>query len=195
MTNEAYAAHAFRLLTRLTFKLYRVFLLLPLKRSLQELDVAYNPEIDDDAVTAFNMLPRLAYLTFLGTHITITGVRRLTGQLKQHSRVLDLEVPASCEEYLRRTSHLPYRLIPVASYLPPELHRKYIPHPSPPLITDPKAVQNLTTAAVSHNLAAHAAVNPDIPTHGSEAFLVKQLEELLENRQADLYARDLIKLD
>ncbi|EKM57872.1 uncharacterized protein PHACADRAFT_206742 [Phanerochaete carnosa HHB-10118-sp] len=154
-----------------------VFLLLPLKRCLQELDIAYNPDINDDVIVAFDMLSRLSYLKLLGTSITIAGVRRLTTYLRRRGYAMALEVPASCEDYLR------------------QLHLKYISHPGPPLITDPKAAQNLTPTALSRNLAAHAAVNPDIPTKGSKAFLANQLGELLENRRADLYARELIGLD
>lgn len=76
-----------------------------------------------------------------------------------------------------------------------EISRKYILSPDPPLITDPRTVQNLTTDAVIQNLAAHSVVNPDIPTQGPRSLLVKHLEELLETREADIQARHLIHIE
>lgn len=116
VTNQACVVLAFHLSTLVTSSISRVFLLLPLKRCLQELDIAYNPEINDDVIVAFNMLSRLLYLKLLGTSITIAGVRRLTTYLRRRGYAMDLEVPASCEDYLRRASVLSFRLTTVRTY-------------------------------------------------------------------------------
>jgi hypothetical protein len=84
--------------------MYSVFLLLPLKRSLYELDISDNPDISDDAIVAFLMLSKLQYLSFVNTAITVTGIRRLASTLKDRGRGMELEIPTGCEEHLNRKS-------------------------------------------------------------------------------------------
>jgi len=60
------------------------------------------------------------------------------------------------------------------------------------LIDDPTIVSELTGPALKKNLAAHAAVNPDVLAEGSRKEMKARLETLLELRQADLILRDII---
>ena len=83
-----------------------MFLLLPLKRCLRELDVSENPAIDDDAVIAFTLLRKLVYLAFAGTNVTMDGVRRLASSLGPRGHDVEVEVPDDCEEYLDGRSSL-----------------------------------------------------------------------------------------
>ena len=75
------------------------------------------------------------------------------------------------------------------------MHTKYIVSPDPPLVTDPQAVQGLSTPEIIENLIAHSTINPAIPAEGPRLLLIKQLEEILRTREADLQARHLIGLD
>lgn len=95
-----------------------IFLLLPLKRSLYELGVSDNPEINDDAITAFVMLSKLQYLSLMNTATTITGVRRLASALKDRGRGMELEIPASCEEYLNRKPHIDANILKLMLHSP-----------------------------------------------------------------------------
>ena len=74
--------------------------MIPLKRSLAELDVSYNPTIDDDAVPALLALTKLHFLSFRDTSISLAGVRRLARTLKEQEREMDVEVPHQCEVYI-----------------------------------------------------------------------------------------------
>ncbi|KAI0806085.1 hypothetical protein BC629DRAFT_1141943 [Irpex lacteus] len=77
-----------------------IYYLTPLKRSLTDLDIAYNPKIDDDAIPPLLILSKLQYLTFHGTNVTILGVRRLAKTLRDQRRDMEVEVPRQCEDYI-----------------------------------------------------------------------------------------------
>lgn len=97
--NEACELHLTELVSGFTVSC-SIFLLLPLKRCLYELDVCENPAIDDDAVIAFAMLRKLVYLAFAGTSVTMDGVRRLASSLGPRGTDVEIEIPDACEEYL-----------------------------------------------------------------------------------------------
>ena len=79
-----------------------VFLLTALGRTLTDLDIAYNPRINDDAVPALLTMRKLQYLSLLDTSVTIAGVRRLAVELEEGRRNVEVEVPGPCEEYIKR---------------------------------------------------------------------------------------------
>lgn len=79
-----------------------VFLLVSLKRSLIELDVAFNPSINNDAVPALIILRKLRFLTLLDTRITMVGLRILCSAVQGNKYPIELEVPRECEIYVER---------------------------------------------------------------------------------------------
>ena len=81
-----------------------MYYLTPLKRSLTDLDIAYNPKIDDDAIPPVLVLTKLQYMTFHGTSISMVGVRRLAKTLRDQKRDMEVEVPRQCEEYISSMS-------------------------------------------------------------------------------------------
>lgn len=64
--------------------------------------------------------------------------------------------------------------------------------PKAPFIVEPEACPSLTVAALKHNLAAHAAFNPDIVPTGTKAELAERLKNILETRQIDIIIRDML---
>ena len=72
-----------------------------LARTLTDLDIAYNPRINDDAVPALLTMRKLLYLSLLDTSVTMNGVRRLAVELEEKVRSVEVEVPGPCEEYLK----------------------------------------------------------------------------------------------
>lgn len=87
---------------------YSIFLLTPLKYTLTELSVATNPYIDDDAIPAITLLAKLTFLSILDTSIEMPGLRRLANTIDKEQRVVDIEIPETCETYIDstyRTSH------------------------------------------------------------------------------------------
>ena len=77
-----------------------VFLLVPLKLSLTRLSLAANPNIDNDAVPALLLFSKLVFLSILDTSIDIHGLRRVAQDIRNHGRVMDIEIPRVCEEYI-----------------------------------------------------------------------------------------------
>ncbi|KAI0703829.1 hypothetical protein BC835DRAFT_1480366 [Cytidiella melzeri] len=148
-----------------------IFYLTPLKRSLTDLDIAFNSNIDDDAIPALLVLTKLQYLVFQGTCITMVGLRRLARTLKEQKRDMEVEVPRRCEEYISKLSN------------------QYLIQPDPPLITDPEDVSSLTTAAIIRNLTAHSQSGS---AKDESERLALRLRSLLETREADLLAKALI---
>ncbi|KIY45136.1 hypothetical protein FISHEDRAFT_67103 [Fistulina hepatica ATCC 64428] len=152
-----------------------VFLLVPLKRSLTELSLASNPEIDDAAVPALLLLSKLAVLSVHGTSVGMCGLGRFAEAiLDDPTRMIDIKIPRECEQHIQN------------------LKVQYILHPAPPLVVEPAICNKLSAAALRRNLAAHAAVNPTIVTLGSKAEMAERLRILLEARRTDLLVRDMI---
>ncbi|KAJ7646206.1 hypothetical protein B0H17DRAFT_959163 [Mycena rosella] len=152
-----------------------VYHLVALKRSLLQLSIATNPLVDDDAIPALLLLPKLSFLTILDTAITMPGLRRLAQGIAEAHRVLDIEVPAPCERYVENLS------------------AHYVVFPAPPLIRLASAAPVLSAAALKRNLAAHAARNPAVVASGTKSEMVERLQRLLETRAADLLVREMIE--
>ncbi|GLB44753.1 putative MINDY deubiquitinase [Lyophyllum shimeji] len=152
-----------------------IFLLVPLKRSLTQLSIGSNPGIDDDAVPALLLLSKLSFLSILDTSIYMPGLRRLARTIYYEDRIIDIEIPSSCEEYVD------------------DMHNKYALDPRPPLVTDPEVCALLSAAALQRNLAAHAAINPGIVAAGGKAEMAERLRALLEMRRMDLLVRDMFR--
>lgn len=89
-----------------------VFLLVPLKRSLAELDLAFNSEITDDAFPALAILRKLRFLTLLSTRVEMPGLRTYCTNIRAHGRTMELEVPRECEIYIERKSVIFLRVSP-----------------------------------------------------------------------------------
>ncbi|KAF5379663.1 hypothetical protein D9615_005779 [Tricholomella constricta] len=159
----------------LTARYTSIFLLVPLKRSLTQLSIGSNPGINDDAVPALLLLTKLSFLSILDTSIHMPGLRRLARTIYDEDRVIDIEIPTACE-----------------NYVDPEMHKMYALDPRPPLITDPDVCAQLSTAALQRNLGAHAAKNSDIIAAGGKVEMVERLRGILEMRRADMLVRDMI---
>ncbi|TFY72832.1 hypothetical protein EVG20_g195 [Dentipellis fragilis] len=153
-----------------------VYHVVALRPTLTELLISGNPGIDDDAIPAFILLRGLVRLSLAGTSVTMKGLRRLVLTFREDDpdRMLDLDIPAECEQYLY------------------DLEDQYLLCPRPPFITDPAVCEHLTVAALKRNLAEHAARNPEIDVNGSKAQLMLRLQELLEVRKADLLVREMV---
>ncbi|CAL1715860.1 unnamed protein product [Somion occarium] len=151
-----------------------IFHLVSLKRSLTELDIAFNPDIDDDAIPALIVLHKLRFLTLLDTHVAMPGLRRFCAAVNQRAHTIELEVARQCEIYIEK------------------LGSKYILQPEAPMISDPQVVSELSTTALKRNLAAHAQYNAEILAEGSKHEMAERLRTLLEVRQADLLVRDVL---
>ncbi|KAH9948596.1 hypothetical protein B0H21DRAFT_230902 [Amylocystis lapponica] len=152
-----------------------IYHLVALKRTLVELDIALNPRIDDDVIPALLALSKLEFLSLFDTGVRMPGLRRLAQSLRAQKKTdFDIEVPRECEQYIDT------------------LHRKYMLHPRPPLIVDPDACAQLSTAALRRNLEEHAAFNADILAEGSQKEMVVRLEHILRLRESDLAVRDIV---
>lgn len=77
-----------------------IFHLVALKRSLTELDIAFNTDIDDDAIPALILLHKLRFLTILDTHVGMPGLRRFCAAAIKRPHTIELEVPRQCEIYV-----------------------------------------------------------------------------------------------
>ncbi|KAF9554469.1 hypothetical protein CPC08DRAFT_672182 [Agrocybe pediades] len=152
-----------------------VFLLVSLKNTLTRLSLAVNPDIDNDAVPAIILLHRLCFLSIIDTSIDMIGLRRLAQHMDESEQIMDIEIPFACEVYVD------------------EVHTKYLVNPLPPLITNPNACSQLTTAALQRNLEAHAACNPAIVPSGTRSELVQRLSDLLTMRRLDMLVMSMLE--
>ncbi|KAG5651416.1 hypothetical protein H0H81_008724 [Sphagnurus paluster] len=139
------------------------------------LSIGSNPGITDDAVPPLLLLRKLSFLSILDTGIHMPGLRRLAKTIYDEDRVIDIEIPTACEDYVDG-----------------EIHKKYALDPRPPLITDPAVCRQLSTAALQRNLEAHAEINPAILAVGSKLEMAERLQGILEMRMADILVRDMI---
>ena len=168
-----------------------VFYLVSLKRSLTELDVAFNTDIDDDAIPALVCLLKLRFLTLLDTRVGMPGLRRLCAAIAQRPYAVELEVPQRCEIYIdSKIDTLLYDARALTQDV--EMGSKYVLYPEAPLISDPNAVSNLTSNALKHNLAAHSQYNPSISVEGTKDEMAGRLKTLLETRLADMLVRQVL---
>ncbi|KAF8896639.1 hypothetical protein BD779DRAFT_1433731, partial [Infundibulicybe gibba] len=152
-----------------------IFLLMPLKRMLVQLSVACNPNIDDDAIPALLLLSKLSFLSLLDTSVGMVGLRRLARVIFDDGRIIDIEVPSVCEDYVNN------------------IETKYLIDPLPPLITNPDVCVQLSIAALKRNLAAHAEKNPRILSAGTKAEMIERLYNILKTRRMDLLVRGMVQ--
>lgn len=189
ITNEAYVRSSTRLQNMgHTHVLQRVFLLVSLKTTLSRLSLAQNIDINEDAVPAILLLLNLSFLSILDTSIGIVGLRRLAESIHRYDRLMDIEIPFICEEYIDSKFHLilPPPLLLTSCMLPTDIQKKYLFNPVGPLITDPDACDQLSFAALKRNLEAHAACNPTILASGTTREMAQRLSEILKIRRADI---------
>ena len=83
-----------------------VFLLVSLKNTLSRLSLARNIDINEDAVPAILLLFNLSFLSILDTSIGMVGLRRLAESIHRYDRLMDIEIPFVCEEYIDSKFHL-----------------------------------------------------------------------------------------
>lgn len=83
----------------------RIFLLVPLKRSLLDLSIAGNPRIDDNAMYPVLSLIKLSYLSIVDTGIEMEGLRTLARMIYAEDRNIKIEIPTVCEFYVDSKHH------------------------------------------------------------------------------------------
>ncbi|KAF8336050.1 hypothetical protein F5887DRAFT_891748, partial [Amanita rubescens] len=149
--------------------------LFPLKFTLMSLNIARNPEIDDEATSALLPMTRLIYLSIAETSIGMPGARELVNGWIKKGRRLSINFPHWCHEYVAT------------------MGSKYSLELPPPLILNPSLCGRLSVAALKRNLAVHAAVNKEVSTGGTKKEMADRLKSLLEMRLADLEVRRLIE--
>ncbi|KAF8344758.1 hypothetical protein F5887DRAFT_969767 [Amanita rubescens] len=143
--------------------------LFPLKFTLMSLNIARNPEIDDEATSALLPMTRLIYLSIAETSIGMPGARELVNGWIKKGRRLSINFPHWCHEYVAT------------------MGSKYSLELPPPLIFEPLPLWS------ARNLAVHAAVNKEVSTGGTKKEMADRLKSLLEMRLADLEVRRLIE--
>lgn len=77
-----------------------MFLLVPLKRTLRDLNVASNPRIDDNAMHSILSLVNLSFLSIVDTGIEMPGLRILARIIHAEDRNIRIEIPTLCEFYI-----------------------------------------------------------------------------------------------
>ncbi|KAF9077320.1 hypothetical protein BDP27DRAFT_1312194 [Rhodocollybia butyracea] len=165
-----------------------VFHLTALKLTLTHLYLSNNPGITDDAVPALNLCiaSKLCYLGLVGTSIAMPGLRWMASLIHKEERVVDVEIPESCEHYIEGIPNF------------------YLLHPQPPLITSPVLCPKLSAGALQRNLEAHAevankhqavagkAAPSRIFTGGTKEEMCERLRELLVRREVDLVVWEMV---
>ncbi|KAJ7081613.1 hypothetical protein B0H15DRAFT_854440 [Mycena belliarum] len=151
-----------------------VYHLVALKRSLSQLSIATNPNIDDDAMPALLVLSKLTFLTLLDTNVNMPGLRRLAQVISDGHRIFDIEIPLACEHYIANMA------------------THYLADPRPPLIAKAAAAPELSVAALRRNLAAHQACNPALVATGTKPEMVGRLRHILETRKMDLLVLEMV---
>lgn len=91
---------------------YSVFLLVPLKVTLTRLSLAHNIDINEDAVPAILLLLNLSFLSIVDTSIGMNGLRRLAELIHKYDRLVDIEIPFVCEDYVDSKWHLLLAFLP-----------------------------------------------------------------------------------
>ena len=193
---------------------YRIFLLTSLKHTLIQLSVAFNPLIDNEAIPALLALLNLSFLSILDTSVDMLGLRRLVRTIHEEDRMIDIQIPTICEDYIDSTSpvlrlSLAFKSLQLRLFLLPVLfsfflffavpllgmHEKYEVNLAPPLIAEPSCVDTLSVAVLKRNLAAHAACNETIFVGGTKREMVRRLREVLSVRKVDMLVKEMIWAD
>ncbi|KAF9474752.1 hypothetical protein BDN70DRAFT_924400 [Pholiota conissans] len=152
-----------------------VYLLVSLKRTLLRLSLARNPDINDDAVPAILILSELSFLSVFDTSIGMTGIRRIAETIHKEKRVMDVEIPFVCEDYID------------------SVHSHYLLNPLPPLISNPDVCNQLSVTALKRNLEAHANCNPTILTTGTIREMALRLHDILKIRKLDMLVLSMLE--
>ena len=173
---------------------HRIFLLIPLKRTLVHFSIGKNPAINDDAIPALIMLKNLKLLILQGTQVDMGGLRRLASSIHSENRKLRIEIPLHCQHYLgRKLLVLSRRLIKLLTehHMVTDIHHHYLLHPVPPLLNkyDREDIWNLQLVELRRNLAAHSAVNRAILTTGNKTEMRLRLSDVLMKRERDLMVK------
>ena len=169
-----------------------VFLLVSLKRTLTQLSLAKNPDIDNEAVPAILLLSKLSFLSIFDTSIEMIGLRRLAETIFDDNRTVNVEIPLVCEAYI---DSMCFGLVFISANFRIDIHSQYLAFPLPPLITNPQASAQLSLAALKRNLEAHAACNPSILAAGTRPEMVQRLSEILKIRKLDMLVKDMLSGD
>ncbi len=82
--------------------------LVALKRTLLELNISVNPQIDDDAIPSLCALSKLEALGIRVTAVSMDGIRKLANTLAYEGRSVKLEIPLNCADYLRGEPYLEF---------------------------------------------------------------------------------------
>ena len=88
---------------------YSIAYLVPLKRTLTQLDISNNVRLTDDCCSSLCYLTGLKSLDIFQTGISITGLRRLVRDMPSSSSI-DVNLTTACHEYLSGTLPL---LLPI----------------------------------------------------------------------------------
>ncbi|KAJ2926942.1 hypothetical protein H1R20_g10141, partial [Candolleomyces eurysporus] len=86
-----------------------IYLLVPLKKTLNRLSVATNPHVTSESVPAMLLLANLEFLSILDTGVDMVGLRTLAGTIFEESRNIDIEIPYTCETYIDSKHRFSYR--------------------------------------------------------------------------------------
>ncbi|KXN91758.1 hypothetical protein AN958_12372 [Leucoagaricus sp. SymC.cos] len=152
-----------------------VFVLVPLRETLQSLWISANPALDNDAVPAVMMLKKLDHLALDGTSVDIEGLRRLAETFHTNHRKVRVDIPQYCCHYME--------------YMP----RLYLVDIPPYLVSEVDGIYRLQLVDLRRNLAAHSAVNRSILTTGNKGELRDRLRQLLVKRKRDLMVKKMWK--
>ncbi|KAK7043868.1 hypothetical protein VNI00_008034 [Paramarasmius palmivorus] len=140
-----------------------IYHLTALSSLLTHLSLAHNPRISDESMPALILLAKLQLLSLVGTGIGMPGLRKLATAIDKEGRVVDVEIPGSCEAYVGDL----------------ENNARYLLYPQPPLITSPLLCARLSIGALKRNLEAHFSV----ATQQTQALAPYSLDQAKQPKQ------------
>ena len=122
------------------------------------------------------------------------GLRRLAETIFEDNRAVNVEIPIICEAYIDSTclGWLVLYISRLTFFRIIDIHSRYLAFPLPPLITNPHASAQLSSAALKRNLEAHAVCNPSILATGTRPEMVQRLSEILKIRKLDMLVKDML---
>jgi len=133
--------------------------------TLERLNIAMNPTIDDDARVPLSALGHLRTISLRDTSITLPCLRLLVYALPQGCRFMTL--PSATLEYLNSRT------------------RRYCVQIPQDYCSDPRQIPELNVAVLKRNLELHKRSNSDVTITGSKVEMVTRLSGILCNRVAD----------
>lgn len=135
------------------------------ERSLKDLNLSGNADINDDCRVPLSVLSKLQALHLRGTAVTVPCLRLLVYALPTDCRFITL--PLHCLNFLNNR------------------HRQYCTAIPVGYAEDPRKAPHLALSMLKKNLELHKRANANILTTGSKADLVERLSSLLCARVAD----------